>query len=212
MHPLEWQLASLHWIKRRLNIGSQLEYRHHREASALAEAGKDGWSGINQHISSKMAEKNPQRDLPRRMALSYLDDVKQLMELVRRQTSLATSEAADDSPKQAKRATIQDLIELTKTVGNMGERLLAVAPLMDEIFRDEERDIFERAYRPDVIAKNLKIGAEVNKALEKAMTRFFQLKAYQNLRAVKPKMKQIDAIQPPANEIIDIKKQVERRN
>jgi hypothetical protein len=205
-----FEISRLQWIKRRVRIGSQLEYRHHREASALAEAGKDGWSGINQHLSSKLAEKDPQRNLPREMAKSYLEEVKQLMAFVRRQTSLPTSEA-DDNPKAAQRATTLDLIELIKTFGNMGERLLAVAPLLDEIFKDDERDIFERAYRPDVIAKVLKLEAEINKALEKAMARFFQYKAYQTLRAVKPKIKQVNAIEPPANEIIDIKK-VERPN
>jgi hypothetical protein len=206
-----FEIARLHWIKQRLLLASQLEYRHHPNASDLAEAGKDGWSGINQHLSSKMAEVAPQRNRPREVASSYLEGVRNLMEYVRRQTSMATSEdsstkPADENLKQAQRATIQDLVELTKSYGKMGERMLAMAPLLVEIIKDRDRDIVECVYRPDLIAKNLKIGAEVDKALEKAMARFFHLKAFQNLGAVKPKMKQVNAIQPPANETIENKK------
>jgi len=60
-----FDIARLHWIKQRMNIGSQLEYRRHPDAAALAEAGKDGWSGISQHLSSKMAETERERNLKR---------------------------------------------------------------------------------------------------------------------------------------------------
>jgi hypothetical protein len=74
------------------------------------------------------------------------------------------------------------------------------------IIKDLDQDVLERAYRPDVIAKDLKTMAEIAKALEKSMARFFNLKAYQNLRAVKPKIKQLNAIEPPANQTIENKK------
>jgi hypothetical protein len=87
--------------------------------------------------------------------------------------------------------------------------VLPVASMLERLVADQ--NIFERAYRPDVIAKNLRIGAEIDRALDRAMARFFRHKAYQDLRATKPKVKRIDAIQPPANDTIEIKN-VDRSN
>jgi len=121
----------------------------------------------------------------------------------------SSTRAAAENPAQDRRS-IREFVQRTEILQDIGMRaVLPVASMFERLVADQ--DVFARAYRPDVIAKNLKTGAEIDKALDKALARFYNLKAYQNLRAAKPKMKQIDAIQPPANETIENKK-VDRPN
>jgi hypothetical protein len=47
--------AILTWKRRRLNIGSQLAYRGHPDAAALAKAGKDGWDGVAKYLTIRLA-------------------------------------------------------------------------------------------------------------------------------------------------------------
>lgn len=39
-------IARLHWVKRRLNIGAQLVYHRHPDAAAITKAGEEGWQGV----------------------------------------------------------------------------------------------------------------------------------------------------------------------
>ena len=45
-----FELASLHWKRRRLTIGTQLAFHGQADADALAKAGDDGWEGVARYL------------------------------------------------------------------------------------------------------------------------------------------------------------------
>ena len=58
-----FDLACLHWKKRRLNIGSQLAFRRDRDISALADAGAlNGWEGIAEYFAKTLDDNESVRD------------------------------------------------------------------------------------------------------------------------------------------------------
>ena len=61
-----YDLACLHWKKRRLNIGSQLAFRRDRDVSALTEAGRlNGWEGIAEHFAKTLDNNESARETMR---------------------------------------------------------------------------------------------------------------------------------------------------
>ena len=49
-------IARLHWVKRRLNVGAQLAYHRHPDAPAITEAGKEGWQGVRNYLRNKAGD------------------------------------------------------------------------------------------------------------------------------------------------------------
>ena len=51
-----FDLANLHWKKRRLNIGSQLAFHRQRDADAMANASTEGWKGVADFLKAGNGE------------------------------------------------------------------------------------------------------------------------------------------------------------
>ena len=49
-------IARLHWVKRRLNVGAQLAYHRHPDAPAITEAGEEGWQGVRNYLRNKAGD------------------------------------------------------------------------------------------------------------------------------------------------------------
>ena len=47
-----FDLASLHWKKRRLNVGSQLAFHKQSDADAMATASSEGWKGVADYLAT----------------------------------------------------------------------------------------------------------------------------------------------------------------
>ena len=62
-------IARLHWVKRRLNVGAQLAYHRHPDAPAITEAGKEGWQGVRNYLRNKAGDTDTMamriRDFPK---------------------------------------------------------------------------------------------------------------------------------------------------
>ena len=45
-----FEMASLHWKRRRLSIGTQMAFHRQPDAEALAAASSDGWDGVARYL------------------------------------------------------------------------------------------------------------------------------------------------------------------
>jgi hypothetical protein len=178
-----FDLASLHWRKRRLNIGSQLAFHRHPDAGALADAGRNGWSGIAEYLESA-GDGDRMCDALRALAKSHAKTVQKVYALVGEQTqrmcprdSVNQESSAAQESKSADPAEFHQLIAMMKELNVMNKELIVPALLLIENY-DLDQTVSERAYRPDMMERHLKIEADIDKRIEKAIVRLVTIKEY----------------------------------
>ena len=226
-------LARLHWVKRRLNIGSQLAYHGHPDAAHLAEAGANGWSGVRKHLRSLVGDGDRLADHFRDAAKAQAKAATQLCDMIasRMAVRMASSGQAKaksrvrvdperdlapkvlaqlpkgpwepisdrgDEEKQAgENEELEGLIDLAKQVQMIGTNIVGPLKLVENY--DLEQGVFERAYRPELLERQLKIEAQIDKQIEKALARLANLKVFKQIYAAKEvKGKRLAAITAPA--------------
>ena len=182
-------VAGLYWKKRRLAIGSQLAYRHHPDAAALTKAGEGGWSGVGEYLESTSCVMRSLSDEFRRIALIHIGVLQSAYDRV--QARLAKPEfvpAAGDHPdkyadlrkeSQARRANDQmdALIEALDAIAT--NKITPVLKIIET--QDIEQNLAERAFRPDIIEREVKVAALIDKQIEKGLAQLVHLKEYKRL-------------------------------
>ncbi len=169
-----FDLASLHWKKRRLNIGSQLPFLRDRDVSALTEAGRlNGWQGIAEHFAKTLDNNESTRETMRSLNKDLREMVVPVHGLVTKHMQQML--APDGTNQDSKQSAIAELEKLTAMMSEMK----AVADIVGAALRVIESNGLdekpcERAYRPDLMEQELKILAEIDKRIEKTITRLVQ--------------------------------------
>src|SRR3981189_1277064 len=119
-----FDLARLHWKKRRLNIGSQLAFHGQPDAAALAEAGNGGWQGIAKYLESTSGDGDRFVDGIRAMARSHVATVQTINGLIIKQAELRSRSSSSADPaerggKQTDSAELDRLISVMKELNVM---------------------------------------------------------------------------------------------
>jgi hypothetical protein len=169
MDEAVFELASLHWKKRRLNIGSKLAFHRQSGSEKLTEASKGGWEGVAEHLSKGAAHTDQLTDDVRAMAKDHTTATRTLSDLVVKHVTELEKEQID----------IERLITLAKQVKIVGAEV--VVPMMHAIESDHFRPNVEQAYRPDILEKELKLHAEISRQIEKVVKRLVMLQEYKRL-------------------------------
>jgi hypothetical protein len=168
-----FELASLHWKKRRLEIGSQLAFCRDQGASELENAGRNGWEGIIQYVESKLQVHESLRDDVRNIVKSHLTMAQSA------QAKFTALEANKQEGASSDDTQLKELARMLKEISvNSGifiQGLRAVESLKDD------EDLWERAYRPDRMERELKILADFDKRIEKTLVRVAWLKEHKKL-------------------------------
>jgi hypothetical protein len=162
-------LASLHWKRRRLNVGSLLAYQKQPEADAMAEAAKEGWRGVAEYLATSLD--NSASDEIRAVTREHHKGIEHLANLIIKHSPEANSDVADEAKEQSKLAILEKLIALTRVYSSIGkDSILPMFRLIEG--RELDQKVAERAYRPDIMEKEMKLHAEIDRRIEKAMRAF----------------------------------------
>ena len=148
-----FDLANLHWKKRRLNIGSQLAFLRDRDASALTEASRlNGWEGIAEFFAKTLDNNESARDAMRSMNKSLREMVVPVHGLVTKHMEQML--VPDGTNQDSKQSAIAELEKLTAVMSEMkaiGDMVAPTLRLIESYGLDER--VCERAYRPDLMER-----------------------------------------------------------
>ena len=95
-------IARLHWVKRRLNVGAQLAYHRHPDAPAITEAGKEGWQGVRNYLRDTNGGVDTMAMHIRAFSKAHLAALKNVMELIDKRTAQMSSAPGEYKPKLRK--------------------------------------------------------------------------------------------------------------
>jgi hypothetical protein len=179
------ELAELHWRKRRLNVGSRLAFLRDRDISGLTEAGRNnGWEGIADYFAKTLDNNESTRETMRSLN-------KSLREVVVASHGVATKHmermlAPDRANQEGKESAAAEFENVNLLINEMkaGVSVIGAQLRALESFGLDER-VCERAYRPEVMERELKILAEIDKRIEKTITRLVVLKDLKKLYSPK---------------------------
>ena len=180
-----FDLACLRWKKRRLNIGSQLAFLRDPDVSALTDASRrNGWEGIAEHFAKTLDNNESARDTMRSSNKAVREMVVPIYEVVTRH--MGQMLVPDGGNQESKQSTAADLEKLTVLMSEMKAAAGVVGGALRAIesYCLDERPC-ERAYRPDLMERDLKILAEIDKRIEKTMVHLVSLKEYKKLYGTK---------------------------
>jgi hypothetical protein len=178
MDEAVFELASLHWKKRRLNIGSKLAFHRQSGSEKLTEASKGGWEGVAEYLS-KNDDADQLTDGVRAMAKEQAAATRQFCNLLVKHVTEAVFPSAPNAAPKKEQIDIEPLITLAKQLKIVGAEV--VVPMMHAIESDHFRPNVEQAYRPDILEKELKLHAEISRQIEKVVKRLVMLQEYKRL-------------------------------
>ena len=179
-----FELASLHWKKRRLEAGLQ-QALNMRRASGVADASGGGWDSIADEA------RNLGKSQTKALEIACERIFKTLTQVVSK-----PDQAIDDSEA----AEIEKLTGLTKELNTVSKEL--VVPIL-QIVEKQKHDQIARAYNPDIMERGLKIQAEIDRRIEKVLKRLVMIREYKTFyvpKSVDSKPVQIEAL--PAKPIV----------
>ena len=177
-----FDLASLHWKKRRLNIGSQLAFHKQREAGAMANAGSQGWKGVADYLTTGDGDR--MADAAYVAAKSQSEAVKQVCGMIgKRIERICKTDEAAEKKEGSSVAELEKLVALAKELNLAGQSLVPLLRSIEENNLDQK--VAAQAYRPDIMEKELKLHAEIDRRIEKAMRRLVQTKEYKKFYGAK---------------------------
>ena len=177
-----FDLASWHWKKRRLNLGSQLAFHMQPETNAIAAAAhKNGWPGVADYLATGQGD--CLADVVRIAAKSQSEVAGQVCDEMAKLAERIKDDQAASQNKQA------DLVEFEKLAVLANQLNIAVKDMVKWLRTTEElkldQKVAEQVYRPDIMEKELKLHAEIDRRIEKAMRRLVQAKEYKKFYCAK---------------------------
>ena len=164
-----FELASLYWKRRRLTIGTQLAFHGQADADALAEAGDDGWEGVARYLKKTSADGDRVCDVARALANSHTKVVTKVLDEI--------NQCIGDESKQKDPAVLEKLAVLAKEINAIGQDIIVPMLRLTETY-DVDQKIAERAYRPDLMEKELKILAHIDRQIAKTKESLITAKEY----------------------------------
>ncbi len=197
-------IATLMWKKRRLNVGSQLAFHRHPDAAALAEAGqRAGWSGVADHLKANVGDGDRMCDAIRDMSKSHALAFGKACALMDQRLERVLAGKSDPDSKQSDSAELQQLIILAKELNVTTDIVRDMLQLIENY--DLDQKLSERAYRPEVMERELKIWAELDKRIEKAINRLVTIKEYKKFYGA-------DVIEAKHAEVVSLPSKPRRRS
>jgi hypothetical protein len=159
-------------------------FHRHPDAGALVEAGRDGWSGVADHLKTQVGDGDRMCDAIRTMTRSHAVTFSKtcaVMDERLQQMSAGKSpgqegQSSDRASKQSDSAELQSLISLAKELNVATDMIRDMLGLIETY--DLDQKVCERAYRPEVMERELKIRAELDKRIENAIARLVTIKEY----------------------------------
>jgi hypothetical protein len=125
-------IARLHWVKRRLNVGAQLAYHRHPDVAAMIKAGEEGWQGVRNYLRDKAGHTDTVAKRIRDSSKEQLAALKDLLQLIK--TAQMSSVSTKYKPK-LRRIQQSDGYDLVETISvevqalwQLGENLKPVGP------------------------------------------------------------------------------------
>ena len=92
-------IARLHCVKRRLNVGAQLAYHRHPDAAAIIKAGEEGWQGVRNYLRDKAGDTDTVATRIRDSSKEQLAALKELLQLIKKRTAQMSSASTKYKPK-----------------------------------------------------------------------------------------------------------------
>lgn len=177
-----FDLASLHWKKRRLEAGLQQALQKQRDFDTSI----DGWDLGAAAKSQTKAVQHVCAIIQKHLEQVYKPD----------EAKAKPDEAKADSQAVSQAVDFDKLAVLAKELNIVSTGFVVPS------FQAAERlklDQIERAYQPHIMEKELKIQAEVDRRIEKVLKRLVMAKEYKRLYPAKSvKANQIEATKLPA--------------
>jgi hypothetical protein len=204
-----FDIARLHWTKRRLNVWTQLLARRNPGLNGLTDIrGHGGWKDIVDHLSGPVQQAASLRTSLREIAKLWLEAFGAYAKQFGKQVTPAfnnvppataapsDSSAAEmlpssampspDATDQATKLGEVQLETLVRLVEDMKVCSRQIAPALSAIESyDLDETLCETAYRPELMERELKIRADIDKRIEKAMHHLVSLKEYKRLYLAK---------------------------
>lgn len=198
-----FELAALHWKKLRLHILSQLGFRRSPDASALIQAGRNnGWVGIADHLANSVQDAESVRAGVRDVVKAWAKAAGAVGNCVAKQIELTfapdappeaptpagppASAAANGVPPNASDVKGDLSYDQVEKLNTLLKQLQIcsnqIAPVLRTIEKgDLDASVCERAYAPEVLERELKLHADIDKRIEKTMSRLIELKEYKRM-------------------------------
>jgi hypothetical protein len=178
-------------------MGSRLPLLRDREVTALTDAGRrDGWEGIADHLAKPLQAIEDLRDDMRDLNQACSKMMKQncdawtkeaIKAIASRKTKEDGKQTEETSPPVSSnpndKGGLEDLVLISNEMKVLASAINGTHRISESFVLNERP--CERAYRPDVMERDLKIHAEIDKRIEKCMTRLVRLKEYKRMYAPK---------------------------
>ena len=178
-----FDMASWYWKKRRLNVGSQLAFHRQPEASAITAASSNGWQGVADYIASIQGDGTP--DSVHAAVKSQTEAAKLVYDRINEY--VARIGKPDDATAESKKdsdAVVLDRLRILHRQMNIPSSDLV--PLLRATKESKlNQNVAEQAYRPDILEKELKLHAEIDRRIEKAMIRLARAKEHKKFYGAK---------------------------
>jgi hypothetical protein len=177
---LVFDLVCLRWKKRRVNFGSQLAFRRTPDVHKLTDAGRNGgWEAIADYLAPSAQDADSLR-------AKVCDSAKKCLEastyVTDRMAKLAPKigepgDIASTPASNAAQGSMDGLIALLKMLQICSGDLTAALRRLE----DHNGRLCELAYHPDIMERELKLHAMIDKQMEKTMQRLVNAKEYKKM-------------------------------
>jgi hypothetical protein len=186
-------IAGLYWKKRRLTIGAQLSYQALPDVPALSKAGESGWRGVGEYLQSTSDKMGIVREELRRTGLIHAAVLQDTFLAVKAKIAKLDSPAPSASEKvdpyaQSRKESLlgrqtEQLDALNDIVEGLKEIGVKVLTPMQGLFDSENLVQIEadRIFRPDIIEREVRIGALIDRQIEKGLSQLVHLKEYKRM-------------------------------
>ncbi len=195
-----FDMATWYWKKRRLNVGSQLAFHRQQEASAIAEASSNGWQGVADYIASIQGDGTA--DLARAAVKSQTEAAKLVYDTINEYVARigkpddATAESKEKESDAVVLKRLEGLKALHRQMNIPSSDLVPLLRATEEF--KLKQNVAEQAYRPDIMEKELKLHAEIDRRIEKAMILLARAKEHKKFYGAKSvNANQIEATKLP---------------
>jgi hypothetical protein len=170
------------WKKRRLNRISQIAFHMQKEAKAITEAAnKNGLQGVADYLST--CPNDGMADVVCAAAKSQSQGFKQICDKINEHTArICKPDDATTESKQSDVDKLEKLAALSKELNLAGNELIKWVCSLEGYL---EQNLAAKVYRPDIMEKELKLHAGVDRQIEKAMVRLVKAREIKKTYRVK---------------------------
>lgn len=181
-----FDLASLHWKKRRFEAGLKQALQKQGDPT-VADASSDDWDRVAD--DARAAAKSQIK-----AAQVVCDMIFKHMERIIKPDEAKADSKPDEAKADSEAVEFEKLTTLAKELNLVSKDL--VVPTLHAAEK-QKLDQIERAYHPDITERELKIRAEIDRSIEKALKRLVMIKEYKKFylpKAIDAKSVEIEVL------------------